>query len=59
MFSDVKPSFSSTVVPGADAPKRSSPSTSPSMPTHFHQLIVAPGSTARRARTARGSTSSR
>ncbi len=59
MFSLVKPSSFSTVLPGAEAPKRSRPSTSPSLPTHFHQPIVAPGSTARRARTDRGSTSSR
>ena len=56
---EVNPSFSSTVVPGAEAPKRSRPRTSPSRPTHFHQLIVAPGSTARRGLTAGGSTSSR
>src|SRR4029077_14766326 len=59
MFSAVKPSSFNTVVPGAEAPKRSSPSTSPSLPTHFHQLIVAPGSTASRALAACGSTSSR
>src|ERR1019366_4440595 len=59
MFSVLKPSSFSTVVPGAEAPKRSRPSTSPSLPTHFHQLMLAPGSTARRAVLTRGSTCSR
>jgi hypothetical protein len=58
MFSTLKPSFSSTIAPGAEAPKRSIPSTSPSLPTHFHQPSVAPGSTASRAVHARGSTCS-
>src|SRR4029077_1393965 len=57
MFSALKPSSFNTVVPGAEAPKRSRASTSPCVPTHFHQLIVAPGSIARRAVTAGGSTS--
>ncbi len=45
-LSALKPSSFSTVGPGADAPKRSSPITSPCRPTHFHQPSGAPASTA-------------
>src|SRR5579863_7472607 len=45
-FSAVNPSSFITVGPGAEAPKRSSPITSPFEPTYFHQPSVAPASTA-------------
>src|SRR6185437_12966460 len=41
-----KPSSSRTFFPGAEAPKRSSPITSPCRPTYFHHPNAAPASTA-------------
>ncbi len=59
-FSAVKPSFSMTVGPGAEAPKRPSmPIASPSSPTQRCHPSVTPASTETRARTDGGSTSSR
>src|SRR5581483_617486 len=57
-LSTLKPSRSSTVVPGAEAPNRSSEIESPRSPTHCFQPSATPGSTERRARTSGGSTSS-
>src|SRR5208337_1801010 len=45
-FSAVNPSSFITTGPGAEAPKRSNPTTSPLVPTYFHQPSVAPASTA-------------
>ena len=45
----MKPNFSSTVAPGADAPKRSMPKTSPRSPTQRCQPSVTPASIASRA----------
>src|SRR5581483_3661381 len=57
---DVNPSCSSTVFPGADAPKRPSmPMESPSSPTQRRQPSVTPASTESRDRISGGSTSSR
>src|SRR5579884_691584 len=58
-LSTLKPRRSSTVVPGAEAPKRSRATESPWSPTHCFQPSATPGSTERRARTSGGSTSSR
>src|SRR5438034_651608 len=58
-LSTLKPSFSSTVAPGAEAPKRSSESASPWSPIQRSQPRRTPGSTESRARTSGGSTSSR
>ena len=46
MFAGLNPNFSRTTGPGAEAPKRSRPTTSPLEPTYFHQPRVAPASTA-------------
>src|SRR6185437_1425690 len=51
--SAVKPKCASNSAPLPEAPKRSMPSTRPSMPTKRHQDSVAPASTASRRRTAR------
>ncbi len=58
-LSTLKPSCSSTVPPGADAPKRSIEIESPSSPTHLLQPSATPASTESRAFTSGGSTSSR
>ena len=57
-LSGVKPNFSSTSSPGAEAPKSSRETTSPS-PTQRLQPKLAAASTASRAGTAGGSTWSR
>ncbi len=42
MFSDAEAELLEHVGPGAEAPKRSRPSTSPPLPTHFHQPCSRP-----------------
>src|ERR1035441_9335998 len=46
MFAALNPNSAMTFGPGDEAPKRSSPITSPSRPTYFHQPCVEPASTA-------------
>src|SRR5436190_8488232 len=58
-LSTLKPSRSSTVVPGADAPKRSSETLSPRSPTQRFHPSETPASTESRAWTSGGRTSSR
>src|SRR5207244_9066970 len=58
-LSRLKPNCSSTVFPGAEAPKCSSEIESPWSPTHRFQPSPTPGSTDSRAFTSGGSTSSR
>jgi hypothetical protein len=58
-FSALKPSSRMTTSPGADAPKRSSPTTSPAGPAIDSQPSIAPASTVTRAADSGGSTRSR
>src|SRR5262249_44957533 len=57
--SPVNPSSRLTLPPGADAPKRSTPTPAPPRPTQRSQPNVAPASTASRRVTVRGKTVSR
>jgi hypothetical protein len=58
-FSTVKPKCGINASIGADAPKRSMPTTPPSRPTYLRQKSVTPASIATRLRQALGSTDSR
>jgi hypothetical protein len=58
-FSGVNPNRSNSTSAGADAPKRSIPTMRPASPTHRSQPNGAAASTATRARTCGGRTSSR
>ena len=58
-FSGVKPYSAMTIAPGAEAPKRSTETTSPCAPTQRSQPSETPASTPRRASTSGGSTESR